>query len=128
MTPGQAQFLEPEVPIEFGGKSRIIRVDFNTLALIEERTGKSVMQMGDWRGLKTKDLVSIVWACLVHEDQALTEKEVGKWLTFQNMATVMKAFATAMHISMKGERPTDEALEAVSPLEPIPFPIPVPKA
>ena len=101
----QNKVLEPEVKIQLGGKERTMRLDFNALALIEERTGRSIMAMADWKSMSSRDIRSMVWAALVHEDDSLTEAQVGKWLTLQMLTVAMKAFSEAMHISMKGELP-----------------------
>lgn len=103
--------LEPEVTIELGGETRTLRVDFNTLALIEERTGKTVQQMSDWKSIKSKELRSIIWACLVDSDPSLTEQQVGRWLTLQVFPKAVQAFSEAMFISMKGEAPSPDAIK-----------------
>jgi hypothetical protein len=107
----QNKVLEPEVKILLGGKERTMRLDFNALALIEERTGRSIMSMADWKSMNSRDIRSLVWASLVHEDESLTESQIGKWLSLQMLPIVMKAFSEAMHISMKGELPPATPVE-----------------
>lgn len=109
----QNSILEPEVQIELGGKTRVMRLDFNALALIEERTGKTISDMGDWKTLSAKHMRSMVWAALVHEDETLTEQQVGRWLSLQMFPIAIKAFSEAMFVSMKGEMPTPGAVEAL---------------
>lgn len=107
----QNTILEPEVKVEFGGKERTFRVDFNTLALIEERTGKSALSFGKVDGIRMKDLRTIIWATLQDADHSITEQEVGRMLTMSSMPVVMEAFMTCMYISMKGKMPTKEELQ-----------------
>lgn len=102
----QASVLEPVVEIELGGKTRKLRLDFNALALIEERTGKTISDMGDWKSLSAKHMRSMIWAALVHEDESITEKQVGSWLSLQTFPAVIQKFSEAMFVSMKGEIPT----------------------
>ena len=103
----QTEMLEPVSKVELGGKERTLRVDFNALALIEERTGKSVMNLQDFKTMKSTDIRSIVWACLVHEEPALTETEVGKMLTMATLPKVLSAFTEAMTRSMRGNTPEE---------------------
>jgi hypothetical protein len=102
--------LEPEVQIELGGKVRVLRLDFNALALIEERTGKTISDMNDWKSLSAKHMRSMIWAALVHEDETLTEHQVGRWLSLQVFPIAIQKFSEAMFVSMKGDAPTPGAV------------------
>lgn len=106
--------IEGEVTIELGGRLRTLRLDFNALALIEERTGKTLADMGNWTNLSAKHMRSMIWAALVHEDESLTEQQVGRWLTLQAFPIAIKKFSEAMYFSMNGEMPTADKLNQVT--------------
>jgi hypothetical protein len=72
--------------------------------------------------MRTKEIISLVWAVLVHEDPNLTEKMVGTFLTLHVMPSVLKAFSTALYVSVHGVLP-DAEVPGVASVEadPLPF-------
>lgn len=58
-------------------KERVLRLDFNALALAEEKTGRNLMSAEGWKGLTARDYRTLIWSCLVHEDPDLTIEQVG---------------------------------------------------
>jgi hypothetical protein len=100
--------LKPEVKISLD-KERTLRFDLNAMAAFEEATGKSLFDkdMREEMGgkLKAGTLRALLWAMLIDDDETLTLKQVGKWITLTNMSNiaekVIKAFETAMPESDK---------------------------
>jgi len=101
---GKAQL----VPIELGGKTRNIRLDFNALALAEELTGKSFVDIEAWGDMRATDIRAVIYACLVHEDPELTLEQVGGLLHMGNVERIALELVDAFVLSM----PEDDGAEA----------------
>lgn len=72
------------VPITLGdGKERHLRYDWNALEALEETAGISLDSlqavMSDPKQ-RMRNLRLVLWAGLIHEDETLTPKEVGRLL------------------------------------------------
>lgn len=85
--------INPEVPIELGGKLRHLRLDVNAMVLFEEETGLNLMNPDAQKklvrgGLTVKEFRAFLWACLVHEDESLTQPQVGSWFNAGNMGEI----------------------------------------
>jgi len=80
-------------------KERRLLFDLNAMAAFEDATGKSVFSLKA-ASLGAKDLRALLWSMLLHEDDTLTLKQVGSWITPGNMAGIAEqltlAFAAAM--------------------------------
>jgi hypothetical protein len=79
-------------------KKRNIRFTLNALAEIEDSLGIPLSKLQEVElGIKT--VRTMLWAGLIHEDEELTEKQVGNMVDFTNLEEVQKkvseAFATA---------------------------------
>lgn len=86
------------VPLELGGKTRHLLLDFNALAAFEEKTGKNVFKF-DWDNLSAKDTRVLIWACLLHEDPELMLEQVGSWMTFESIPEITAALQQVMKSS-----------------------------
>ena len=88
-------------------KERTLRLDLNAMVAFEEATGKSLMD-GKFHGsdMTPKDLRAMLWACLLHEDESVTLKEIGSWVTVTNLMEVTGKLNEAFDVAMpegKGE-------------------------
>lgn len=82
-------------------KERTLKLDLNAMVAFEEAAGKKFVDASFDKGkMSPKDLRAILWACLIHEDDALTVKQVGSWVTASNLIEVTlklnKAFEVAL--------------------------------
>lgn len=86
-------------------KERTLKLDLNAMASFEEATGINLMDGSFQAGrMSSKSLRAMLWACLVHEDETLTEKQVGSWVTVDNMLEVASKLNEAFEVAMpKGE-------------------------
>ena len=79
-------------------KKRNIRFTLNALAEIEDSLGVPLSKLSEVE-LGVKSVRTMLWAGLIHEDEALTEREVGNMVDFDNLeevqAKVSEAFAVA---------------------------------
>lgn len=99
----------PGVKIELGGKERTMILDLNAMATYEEVTGKSLFN-ADMKSIGAKELRALLWACLIHEDESLTLKQVGAWITGDNMGEVAQKLSAARGEAIpesKGDTETD---------------------
>lgn len=103
----------PMVPVTLD-RIRQLKVDFNALCAMEEKSGKSVMKPNSWSNMKIADLRVMLWAGLRHEDKTLTLEQVGKMVTMTNMKDTMEAVTKAwsLHVETPGAPPTPLAQQA----------------
>jgi len=77
-------------------KPRTLRYGINALAKIEDLTGKSLMHL-DLASVGIKDLLTIVYAGLFHEDKDLTPEKVGDLIDeYSSLTDIAKAVGDAM--------------------------------
>ncbi|ERI10891.1 hypothetical protein [Aneurinibacillus aneurinilyticus] len=81
-------------------KERHLVFDLNAFCELEEKFGSTsaafeVLQDGSMKGIRT-----MLWAGLVHEDESLTEKEVGKLVSFSNIQVLADKITEAMSEGM----------------------------
>lgn len=79
-------------------KVRNIRFTLNSLAEIEDKLGVPLSKLKDVEmGVKT--VRTMLWAGLIHEDEELTERQVGNMVDFSNLeyvqTKVSEAFTSA---------------------------------
>ena len=70
------------------------RYDLNALAEIEEKLGVKLDQL-DKVQMGVKELRTFLWAGLIHEDDNLTEREVGGMVDFDNMELINEKITEA---------------------------------
>ena len=111
-----ANKAKPEVKIVLD-KERTLLFDLNAMVAFEEATGRSLMDGTlDSSNMSTRDLRAMLWACLTHEDDALTEKQVGSWITPDNMLEVASKLNEAFVVAMpeSGDKEAAPLAEAPS--------------
>lgn len=94
--------VRPSTPIKLD-RDRNMIITLNALCLIEEKTGRSVMNQASWASLSLRDLRTMLWASLREEDPTLTERQVGEWLDLGNMPEVVGLVSQAWNKAMTGE-------------------------
>ncbi len=115
-----AEQLVPTVTIQLD-KPRKARLDFNAMIDFERVTGESLMRATDLfqscpvacptdcataheheagcqiehqhKTMNMNALRAFMWACLVQEDESLTERDVGRMLGISNIAVVTETMA-----------------------------------
>jgi hypothetical protein len=75
-------------------KERTLLLDLNAMVSYEEVTGKSLFNADD-KSMGARELRAYLWACLIHEDESLTLKQVGSWINTDNMAEVAQRLTEA---------------------------------
>lgn len=80
-------------------KERSLLFDWNALAEAEEKlNGESIFDVLQKK--RVKDLRTLMWAALLHEDESLTEKEVGALLGLQDMDQIATIITQAVSKSL----------------------------
>lgn len=87
------------VPLDLD-KSRTLVFDLNAFAELEDVYGNmekafSAMQSGSMKAART-----LLWAGLLHEDETLTQRQVGGMVTLDNLSGVMDAITAALMEAM----------------------------
>lgn len=68
------------VEVELGGKTRILKYDFNAICDIEERTGKGVAAIFSEQNVGFNTIRLFLWAGLKWKIPGLQPQQVGQWL------------------------------------------------
>lgn len=85
--------LVPTVTITLD-RERTMRMDMNAFADFEAVTHKSFMNGSlDLANLTSDDMRALIWACLVQDDESLTQRDVGKMLHMGNLAAATNLIA-----------------------------------
>lgn len=85
-------------------KVRHLKLDLNAMAEFEEATGKSLMDGKFGKNMTPKDLRAMLWACLLHEDEKVTLKQVGSWVSVSNLLEVSGKLNEAFEVAMPEEK------------------------
>lgn len=75
------------IPIELD-KERNLLLDLNAMAEFEDLTNKNLFNLGT--DFSASDVRALLWACLVHEDEGLTLRDVGGMIGPGNMEYIVQ--------------------------------------
>lgn len=90
-------------------KERNLLLDMNAMAEFEKETGKSLMNGASLKEMSAGDFRALLWACLVHEDESLTVKQVGSLVHAGNLAGVSNAIVQAFEAAMPEPEGNDQS-------------------
>jgi len=90
--------VKPAIAINLD-KPRHLLMDLNAMVAFEEATGKNIMQGIDPDSMTAKDFRALLWACLLHEDEALKIEDVGKMIHAGNMGELSGKIAQAWEVA-----------------------------
>lgn len=92
-------------------KRRTLRYGMNALIIIEEMTGKTLTQL-DMEHMSMKDLRTMVYAGLFHEDPSLTPEQCGDFIdTYSNITLVAEKMGEAMTLAFGSKSGNKHAVE-----------------
>lgn len=102
----------PSVPLDIEEKERHLRLDFGAIKRIEDALAKPFAEIGAQPS--TQDMVTMIWACLCHEDPDLTVEHVAGLIGPANMEYVVQQFTACIAAGQpeggpgknRGSRPT----------------------
>jgi hypothetical protein len=90
----------PEVKVDLGGKVRVMKFDLNAMAEYEELTGKNILSRFNTKNMGARELRALLFACLSGDDETLTLKDVGSWVTPATMNEISSALTDAFSASV----------------------------
>lgn len=97
-------------------KERTLLFDLNAFACLEEEYGSVDEALDALAKGKVKALRAILWAGLIHEDESLTVKDVGKLLTLAELQRVAEAVNEALAQALP--KPNEDKKNAEIPPQP----------
>jgi hypothetical protein len=95
-------------------KRRTILFDLNALSLIEERLDIKLKELPSLLG-SARALRAMLWAGLVHEDEDLTEKDVGALVNGDNLMEIMEAVNDAVGEAFPEQEETENSPPTMNP-------------
>ena len=96
--------MKKTVTIELD-KPRNLRYGINALIKVEELTGKPITKL-DLNNISMKDLRTIVYAGLCHEDDSLTPEKVGELMDdYSDITRIAEKLGEAFNIAFNGGKP-----------------------
>lgn len=81
-------------------KERTLKFDLNAFAALEEEHGSVEAALDSLDKGSVKALRAVLWAGLVHEDENLTAKDVGRLITLADLQRVTEAVNEAISRSL----------------------------
>lgn len=106
------------IPIELD-KARTIVFDLNAYAELEDKYGSIEKAMEALETGSIKAVRAVLWAGLLHEDEKLTEKQVGAMIGMQEMKTLTQSIMDGISSSMPvPEEPVEGQEEEEDPKKP----------
>lgn len=75
-------------------KERVLKFTLNSLVYCEEQ-GVNIANMGAEKGVKLKDLRTLLFAGLMHEDAELTPEAVGNMIEINNIGAISESLNKA---------------------------------
>ncbi|HSA06148.1 MAG TPA: hypothetical protein P5556_03105 [Candidatus Gastranaerophilales bacterium] len=73
-----ADIKEKKMPITINNKTKYLHYDLNAFAELEEIYGSIDKALNELSEGRVKAIINFLWAGLIHEDETLSIKDVGK--------------------------------------------------
>lgn len=83
-----------ESKIILNGEEKKLRYDLNALVELEDKMGVPISELGNIK-MSIKNIRSLIWCGLLHEDETITEVEIGKHITMENLTEVQESVMAA---------------------------------
>jgi hypothetical protein len=100
-------------PLTLGEKNRNIKFDLNAFIELEDKYGSIDSALKELDNGNIKAIRTILWAGLIHEDESLTEKQIGKWVDFENLSSVAESLGKGLVAAMPDmEKMKQQAIDA----------------
>lgn len=81
-------------------KPRTLLYDFNAFMELEDLYGDINKAFKGLEQLKMRPIRDMIWAGLIHEDESLTPKQVGKILNIANLEEIALKITEALGVSL----------------------------
>lgn len=83
-----------EAKVVLGDSEYTLRYDLNALVELEDKMGVPLSEMGEMK-ITIRNVRSMLWAGILHENAEITEKEIGSHVDMENMEEVQSAISKA---------------------------------
>ena len=80
-----------QTTLEVNGKSYLLAYDFDSIVAAEEATGLELLIGVDWSRIGAKRIQAMLYASMLKDQPEITLAEVGKLLSFKNLAKIEMA-------------------------------------
>jgi hypothetical protein len=105
------------VPIELGGKTRQLRLDYNGFCALESALpGANAFDPAFWADLTPNKLRVLLWAALRHEDKTLDVNAVGDLIELDRFQEIVDAVAKSYELAMP-PAPKKKTADGAPPVE-----------
>lgn len=85
-------------------KERLFKLDFKALMSFEKASGKNVLATDVWQQMSATDMVTLLWAGLLHEDAQLTLDKVAEMIHPGNLQEVVEVLQKGFSLAMPGSQ------------------------
>ena len=103
---------EVRIPIELD-KPRTLLFDLNAFAELEDKFGSLDQAFQKMQQDSVKATRTLLWAGLLHEDENLTERQVGAMISLTNVESIMEQITEALTAALPED--TGDAEKTVAP-------------
>lgn len=93
-------------------KERHLKFDLNAFAELEEAYGNIEEALKAMEKGSIKALRAVLWAGLIHEDENLTQKDVGALIGLTDLEDLAKSLSTAMQSHLPQPKENDSTPKA----------------
>ena len=104
----------PKVKLDLD-KKRTLIMDLEAMCDFEDETGVSLLNGGQLNYLGMKELKILLWACLRHEDESLTQTQVGRMVHMGNLQEVFAAIGKAYNVALPEQEGEPDPLASQNP-------------
>jgi len=98
-----------KIAINVGGKERHVYFDLNAFAELEDAFGGLEGMLTALNSGSIKTVRKFLYIGFMHEDETLTEKEVGKWFDMRTIDEVVGKISEAMEMCLPEADKTEES-------------------
>jgi len=90
-----------EVRVVLQGKVYTLKYDLNSFVALEEEFNAEIEEvLNKMQNGSVKALRALLWAGLIHQDESLTAKDVGKMIDLASLEDIMKKVNTAVKAAL----------------------------
>jgi len=89
-------------------KERHLRLTLNGMVKFRQTTGKDLLKGFDMDEMSSDDILALLWACLIWEDENLSLDDVGNMIDMRNLPGVIKALTGAIVASFPDQEETSD--------------------
>jgi len=86
-----------KTPVKFGDKTYHLHYDLNAFAELEEIYGSVETAMNTLADGSVRAIINVLWAGLLHENETLTQKDIGKMFDLSQVKQIGEMINSAIN-------------------------------